>query len=164
MQNLVIGPLWDPIAAGAAMDAGEGATLDLRIGGKMGLTSGQPLDLRVTVGRSCRTAMQSYGPSPEPLGDCVGVSVDGVAIVLNTLRTQAFGPELFTNVGIDPRSCRIVVVKSTQPFRAGFGPLAADVLYIGGPGTLERDLARLPFRKVQRPKWPFDAIRAPRCS
>ena len=99
LQDVAIGPLWDPIAAGAAMDAGEGATLDLRIGGKMGPTSGQPLDLRVKVGRTCRNAMQSYGPSHEPLGDCVGVSVNGVAIVLNTLRTQAFGPELFTNVG-----------------------------------------------------------------
>jgi microcystin degradation protein MlrC len=158
LQDVAIGPLWDPIAAGAAMDAGEGATLDLRIGGKMGPTSGQPLDLRVKVGRVCRNAMQSYGPSHEPLGDCVAVSVNGVAIVLNTLRTQAFGPELFTNVGIDPRSCRIVVVKSTQHFHAGFGPLAAEVLYIGGPGTLERDLARLPFRKIRRPKWPFDAL------
>ena len=99
LQDVAIGPLWDPIAAGAAMDAGEGATLDLRIGGKMGPTSGQPLDLRVKVGRVCRNAMQSYGPSHEPLGDCVAVSVNGVAIVLNTLRTQAFGPELFTNVG-----------------------------------------------------------------
>ena len=158
LQDVAIGPLWDPIAAAAAMDAGEGATLDLRIGGKMGPTSGQPLDLRVTVGRICRNALQSYGPSHEPLGDCVGVAVNGVHIVLNTLRTQAFGPELFTNVGIDPRSCRIVVVKSTQHFHAGFAPLAAEVLYIGGPGTLERDLARLPFRKIRRPKWPFDAI------
>jgi microcystin degradation protein MlrC len=140
------------------MDAGEGATLELRIGGKMGPTSGQPLDLRVTVGRVCRSALQSYGPSHEPLGDCVAVTVNGVHIVLNTLRTQAFGPELFTNVGIDPRSCRIVVVKSTQHFHAGFGPLAAEVLYIGGPGTLERDLARLPFRRIRRPKWPFDAV------
>ncbi|MGH6962370.1 MAG: MlrC C-terminal domain-containing protein [Dongiaceae bacterium] len=40
---------------------------------------------------------------------------------------------MFTNVGIDPRSCRIVVVKSTQHFHAGFGPLAAEVLYIEVP-------------------------------
>jgi microcystin degradation protein MlrC len=65
---------------------------------------------------------------------------------------------LFTNVGIDPRSRRIVVVKSTQHFHAGFGPFAADVLYVGGPGALERDLARLPYRRIVRPKWPFDAI------
>src|SRR4029450_14052288 len=123
----------------------------------MGTPSGQPRDLRVPVGRICRSALQSYGPSHEPLGDCVGVSVSGVHIVLNTLRTQAFGPELFTNVGIDPRSCRIVVVKSARHFHAGFGPLAAEVLYIGGPGTLERALGRLPFRKIQRPKWPLDA-------
>jgi microcystin degradation protein MlrC len=158
LRDVAIGPLWDPIAVGAAIDAGEGATLDLRIGGKMGPTSGQPLDLRVTVDGICRNARQSYGPSMEPLGDCVGLSVDGVDLVLNSLRTQAFGPELFTNVGIDPKARRILVVKSTHHFHAGFAPLAGEVLYIGGPGTLERDLARLPFRKISRPKWPFDAL------
>jgi microcystin degradation protein MlrC len=51
-----------------------------------------------------------------------------------------------------------VVVKSTHHFHAGFSPLAADVLYIGGPGTLERDLACLPYRKIMRPTWPFDPL------
>jgi microcystin degradation protein MlrC len=158
LQDVALGPLWDPVAAAVAMDAGEGATLDLRIGGKMGRASGQPLDLRVTVTGVCRNATQSYGVSHEPLGDCVAVRVDGIDVVLNTLRTQAFGPELFENVGIDPRSRRIVVVKSTQHFHAGFGPFAADVLYVGGPGSLERDLSRLPYRKIVRPKWPFDPL------
>ena len=158
LQDVALGPLWDPVAAAVAMDAGEGATLDLRIGGKMGRASGQPLDLRVTVTGICRNATQSYGISHEPLGDCVAVRANGVDIVLNTLRTQAFGPELFENVGIDPRSRRIVVVKSTQHFHAGYGPFAADVLYVGGPGSLERDLSRLPYRKIVRPKWPFDPL------
>lgn len=161
VSDAAFGPLWDPVAAGVAMDAGEGAVLDLRIGGKMGRTSGPPLDLRVTVTGICRGALQSYGVSREPLGDCVAVRTGGVDIVLNTLRTQAFGPELFANVGIDPASRRIVVVKSTHHFHAGFSPFAADVLYVGGPGTLERDLARLPFRKIRRPKWPFDPIAEP---
>jgi microcystin degradation protein MlrC len=156
LEDVALGPLWDPIAAAVAMDAGEGATLDLRVGGKMGPASGPPLDLRATVTGICRNAVQSYGVSHEPLGDCVAIRANGVAIVLNTLRTQAFGPELFTNVGIDPRSCRIVVVKSTHHFHAGFNPIAADILYVGGPGTLERDLARLPYRRITRPKWPFD--------
>jgi microcystin degradation protein MlrC len=42
--NACIGPLWDPIAARIAFDAGVGATLMLRIGGKIGPLSGQPLD------------------------------------------------------------------------------------------------------------------------
>ena len=157
LRDVALGPLWDPIAAGIAIEAGTGARLSLRVGGKMGPTSGQPLDLSVTVGGICRNAMQSYGASREPLGDCVAVSAAGVDIVLNTLRTQAFGPELFTNVGIDPTQKRIVIVKSTHHFHAGFAPFAADVIYVGGPGTLERDLKRLPFRKIARPKWPLDA-------
>ncbi|MGH6959662.1 MAG: M81 family metallopeptidase, partial [Dongiaceae bacterium] len=135
-ESAAIGPLWDPIAAGVAMDAGEGATVNLRVGGKMGPSSGQPLDLRVTVGRICRDALQTYGSSKEPLGDCVALKVQGVDIVINTLRTQAFGPERFSNVGIDPAGRRILVVKSSHHFHAGFAPLAASVLYLSGPGAL----------------------------
>ena len=47
--NVCLGPLWDPVAVRIAFEAGEGATLLLRIGGKVGPLSGDPLDLRVTV-------------------------------------------------------------------------------------------------------------------
>ena len=99
------------------------------IGGARGLPQGaaepgfepvetrrQPVALQVRRG-----ALQSYGVSREPLGDCVAVRAGGVDIVLNTLRTQAFGPELFTNVGIDPASRRIVVVKSSDSTNAHTG-------------------------------------------
>jgi microcystin degradation protein MlrC len=41
--------MWDPIAHHLARSAGPGARMALRLGGKMGPTSGDPLDLDVTV-------------------------------------------------------------------------------------------------------------------
>jgi microcystin degradation protein MlrC len=49
IENAAIGCIWDPIAASVAIEAGLGARLDLRIGGKMGPMSGDPVDLHVTV-------------------------------------------------------------------------------------------------------------------
>ena len=42
--NACLGPLWDPVAVRIAFDAGVGATLPLRIGGKIGPLSGDPID------------------------------------------------------------------------------------------------------------------------
>lgn len=156
VEGAALGPLWDPVAVRIAMEAGVGAKLALRIGGKVGPQSGDPIDLAVTVTGVCPQALQSFGASKSALGDCVCVRGRGVDIVLNSKRSQAFGPELFTNVGIDLQACRIVVVKSSQHFYAGFAPLAREVLYMDGPGSLARDITRLSYRRIRRPMWPFD--------
>lgn len=151
-----VAPIWDPVAVRLAMEAGEGARLDLRVGGKLGPQSGDPVDLRVRVRAICRDAEQYLGVSRSSAGDCVAVHADGLDLVLTSLRTQAFSPEIFTNVGIDPAGKRILVVKSSQHFHAGFAPLAAEVFYLDGPGSMPRDITRLPFRRIRRPMWPFD--------
>lgn len=156
LRDVALGPLWDPIAVATCFAAGEGATLPLRFGGKMCPLSGAPVDADVTVTALARQAMQYLGDTPAPLGDCAAIRFDGIDVVLNGTRTQAYSPDLFTNVRIDPARRRIVVVKSTQHFHAGFAPLAAQVVYVAAPGVVAPDFARLPFRKIARPKWPFD--------
>src|SRR2546421_423100 len=89
--------------------------------------------------RSCRSmkdcapprdCWQRFGPTQVPLGNCAAVRIGGVDVVLIANRTQALGLELFTNVGIDPLSCKVLVVKSTNHFMAAFGPIAKRVIYI----------------------------------
>ncbi len=50
-----------------------GATIPLRFGGKIGPTSGQPVDATVTVTGVARACWQSFGPTQVPLGDCAAV-------------------------------------------------------------------------------------------
>jgi microcystin degradation protein MlrC len=91
-----------------------------------------------------------------PLGDCAAVRVGGVEIVLIANRTQALGLELFTNLGIDPRQRRIVVVKSTNHFMAAFGPIAKRVIYVDSDAPLARDYRKIAYQRVERPIWPLD--------
>ena len=63
-------------------------------------------------------------------------------------------PDVFTQLGLDPASKRLVVVKSTQHFYAGFEPLATEVLYVSSPGTLSSDHGAIPYAKRQTPFWP----------
>ncbi len=156
IRNVALGPLWDPVAVRVAMEAGQGAELDLRIGGKIGPLSGDPVDLRVTVAGICPNATQRFGDSDDRLGDCVCVTAQDIRIVLNSNRTQAFGPELFTNVGVDPGGQKLIVVKSAQHFYAGFAPLAQEVLYVDAPGSASRDITQSTYEKIKRPLWPFD--------
>jgi microcystin degradation protein MlrC len=154
--NACLGPLWDPIAARIAFDAGIGATLMLRIGGKIGPLSGDPVDALCTV-KALLPEMKMTGlaGTPLPMGDSALVETAGIEIVLITLRNQAMGTDLFTQLGCDLAAKKIIVVKSSQHFYASFSKLAKHVIYVGAPGAVTLDLNTLPYKKVRRPKWPL---------
>jgi microcystin degradation protein MlrC len=159
VENAAVACLWDPVAVQVAMEAGEGAQFDLRLGGKMGPMSGDPLDLRVTVTGIAPQATQSFGQGPDKgqsrLGDTVALHSQGIDVVVNAIRTQVLSPDVFTNVGIDPTQKRALVVKSMQHFYAGFAPIASQILYVAAPGALMPDLKALPYRKASRSMWPL---------
>ncbi len=161
VQNASLGPIWDPIAVRLCFDAGLGAVFPLRFGGKIGPASGLPIDAEVTVTGLKRDCWQRFGPTQVPLGDCAAIRIGGLEVVLITKRTQALGLELFSNLGIDPRAKKLVVVKSTNHFMAAFGPIAKQVLYLESDGPLNRDYREIPYKKVQRPIWPLDEVTTP---
>jgi microcystin degradation protein MlrC len=150
--------VWDPTAVRIAFDAGEGARLALRIGGKISPLSGEPLDLQVTVRKLVRDHLQTgLSNTPTPMGDCALVEANGIEILLVTLRNQAMGTDLFTKAACDLAGKKIVVVKSSQHFYASFSRIAKHVIYADAPGSVTRDLSTLPFRKVRSPLWPLAA-------
>ena len=154
--NAVLGPLWDPVAVRIAFDAGVGAQLPLRIGGKISPLSGQPLDLLCTVKSLTPSLIQTgLSNTPTPMGDCALVHAQGIEILLCSLRNQAMGTDLFTGAGCELAQRKIIVVKSSQHFYASFSKIAAKVIYADAPGSVARDLNTLPYRKVRRPKWPL---------
>ena len=159
IENVALGCIWDPVAVSMAMDAGVGARLDMRIGGKMGKMSGDPLDLTVTVTGIAEDAVQYFGPEKTkqivPVGHSVGLHVNGIDIVLISTRTQVFSPHVFTNVGIDPTKKRLVIVKSTQHFYARFEPIASHVLYISATGAVQPDFKSIPYQFASRNRYPL---------
>lgn len=160
-DNVALGPIWDPVAVRLCFDAGAGASFPLRFGGKIGPRSGVPVDATVEVIGCAEDCWQSFGPTKVPLGDCAAIRAGGIEVVLITKRTQALGLELFTNLGIDPRAKKLVVVKSTNHFMAAFGPIAKKVIYIDSDAPLTRDYRKIPYRRVQRPIWPLDEHTTP---
>ncbi len=156
VEAAAVAPIWDPIAVRLCFDAGLGAEFPLRFGGKIGPTSGQPIDAVVTVAAVQRDCWQSFGPTKVPLGDCAAVRIGGIEVVLISNRTQALGLELFRNLGIEPGERKLVVVKSTNHFMAAFGPIAKKVIYVDSDGPLSRDYRKIPYTRIERPIWPLD--------
>lgn len=155
LGNAAIGCIWDPVLVAVAMELGEGVEADLRIGGKMGPMSGDPVDLRVRIGKIAPNAQQLFGQGTGKLGDSVALhGPNGIDIVAIAHRTQTFSPHVFTNVGIDPYQKQILVVKSMQHFYAAFAPIAAQILYVSAPGALVPDMAQIPLRRANPNLWP----------
>src|SRR5947208_2057011 len=143
VQNAAVAPIWDPMAVRMAFDAGEGAKLPFRFGGKTAKSSGPPVDAEVEVIRCVRDAHQSFSGAVVALGDAASIRIGGVSAVLISTRSQGMGIDLFSNLGIDPKQQKILVVKSNQHFYASFSQIAAQVIYAEGDGPLPRDYRRL---------------------
>ena len=157
VEGAALAPIWDPIAVRFCFAAGEGARFPLRFGGKTAPTSGAPIDAEVKVTKLVHDATQTaLDGGISPLGDAAAIEVGGIAVVLISRRTQAFAPDLFGNLGIDPRARNPVVVKSTNHFHAAFAPIAKEVLYVEGNGPIPRNHRDVPYTRIKRPIWPLD--------
>jgi microcystin degradation protein MlrC len=160
VTNACFGFIYDPEVAEAAHRAGIGATIDVHLGGKHDDVHGEPLALRayvkcLTDGRFTYTTPMydgvrtSYGPMAR-------LVVDGIDIVVGSARSQTFDTEVFLLHGIDVTRYKIVALKSSQHFRAGFGDLAAEIVTADAPGLTTERVEVFERTRAPGPLWPKD--------
>lgn len=155
VTGVATGCYWDPQAVQFCFEADEGATFLLRIGGKCGPASDDPVDVAVTVRKLLRKHGQTgLSGGHVALGPSAWVSANGIDIVLVSERRQTFSPQAFTGLGIELSDKRLVVVKSTQHFHAAFAPIARDIRYVSAGGAIAPEFASIPYTKRTRPFWP----------
>jgi microcystin degradation protein MlrC len=146
--DAAFGSIWDPRAAAACAEAGVGARLNLRLGGKSGPASGDPADLAVVV-RAVRDShdQAGLGDSRVAMGLSVWLAIDGIDVVVNSIRTQTFAPDAFTGLGIELGAKRLIAVKSSQHFQGHFAPLADAIIHCATPGAIQMNFAQIPYLK-----------------
>lgn len=156
VANVAIGAFWDPGAIAVCCEAGEGARLALRLGGKCGPASGDPVDIDVTVKAIKEDHAQSAGTDfRSPCGRSVWVGgPNDLDLVLISRRQQVFGTDLFEGLGVPLRKKRVIVVKSSQHFHTAFAPIAGDILYINAPGLLSVSFETFQYRHRDLNYWP----------
>ena len=158
IRDVVLGIYWDPILVQIIEDAGVGATLPIRLGGKIGPSSGDPIDLTVTVRGIGKDMSHALGESSMVLGTMVWLEADGVHLFVNTIRTQVFHPAPFEELGIDLSAMKLLIVKSTQHFYEAWAPLGTSVHYVSTPGGMPFDVAQIPYTRLTRAVWPLQDV------
>jgi microcystin degradation protein MlrC len=153
--DAAIGTIWDPIAVQICMAAGEGAEIPLRFGAKSAPGTGNPIDGRVKIIRLVRNAEMRFGESIAPFGDSAHIRLNGIDIILNSIRAQSYDPSLFSAMGIDPTSKKILVIKSTNHFYAAFSKIASDIIYCSAGTPYPNNPATTPYQHAPRDIWPM---------
>ena len=158
----------DPAVAAAAHAAGAGAHLDLSLGGKTDRRHGDPLPVRAAVGALSDGAYVNEGPMMAGVRVALGPSAvlvcrppddpgaPGVEVLVTSRAETPIALNAFRAHGIEPTERRVIGLKGKGHFRAAFGPIAARIVLVEGPGISGADLTRLPLAQVRRPIWPLD--------
>lgn len=149
--DVAMGIFYDPQVVEIASNAGVGAQLTIRLGGKMGSSSGDPVDLEVTVVAMRKSYLHAWPQQSGesrlfPAGDVVGLTHGSLDIVVSSERCQCFSPSVFADLGFDLPRKRLLLPKSNQHFYNAFAALASEVIYMAGPGATPPDPRQLQYQ------------------
>jgi len=169
LDDVVAGPFWDPAAVQQMFKAGEGAELSFALGGKTDMPAlelkGRPLNVRGRVAKLTDGHFTVTGPMMTgmqiSLGRTAVLDTGKVLIFVSENRYEPFDTGCFTHAGVDPAKKKYVLIKSRQHFRAGFEPLAKEIILVAGPGVCSSDYSLFPFKHMRRPIYPLDDMSTP---
>ncbi len=155
-QEVLMGLFHDAESAEKAHRAGQGAKLNLAIGGKSGLPGHHPVEAKfevLAIGDGiCRYSGEMYGGGIATLGKTAALrmieSGAKIDLVVTSVRNQCLDRAHFTHIGLNPTSYSVICVKSTTHFRADFQPIASDVKAVAAPGTFLCDLDQIPYYNI----------------
>jgi len=134
-----------PDVAAAAHAAGLGAHLNIPIGEPA--YPGPWTVVALSDGHFAGTAPMLRSKFAE-MGKTAVLRQNGVEVLVASIRQQPIHRETFSHLGIDPRARKIVALKSSVHFRAGFQPIAAEVITCASPGMNLADPADFVYRKL----------------
>jgi microcystin degradation protein MlrC len=131
-------------AVATCVEAGAGATVDLRVGGQFGGSEPVPLSGQVVSVHD-----------DERSGPIAVVRAGGVSAILTTRRAAFHFVRQFTDLGLDPASVDLVAVKIGY-LEPDLFAAAGDHLLALTPGGVNQKLSDLTYRQVVRPIHPLD--------
>jgi microcystin degradation protein MlrC len=153
--------IYDVQTAALAHEVGVGQRVRVRLGGKTDDVHGAPIEAEayvkaLTDGKFRLTTMMGRGQAVD-LGAMARLEIGGIDVLVASERNQVLDDEVFLLHGIDVRRKKIVALKSSAHFRAGFTQLAKAIITADAPGaTTLRFEREFTYGRVRRPMWPLD--------
>lgn len=155
LERVAIASFHDPAVVRIAADAGVGARIAIRLGGKTGPTSGDPLDLDVEVIAVAHDLAQMAIDVPYSMGPSAWLRHAGIDIVVCSKRAGIFATSIFEDLGIRLAERHLVIVKSSSHHEAAYNPIARHTWKVATPGALDLDFTRLPYARRARDFYPL---------
>lgn len=147
-----VGNFFDPAAARAAHAAGIGDKISLSLGGRS-QPGDSPLEGEFTVESLSdgifRAPGPFYGGRVLHMGPSACLRLNGIRIAVTSAKAQMADREQFRTLGIIPEKEKILVVKSSNHFRADFQAHSQAVLICAAPGPMAVDPAQLQWKRLR---------------
>jgi microcystin degradation protein MlrC len=147
-QNAVFAGIADRPATEACYKAGVGARIPLSIGATLDPKASQPVKAEGVV--------KFLLTETDPARREAVVEIQGITLVLAAYRRPYHDLQDFTRFGLDPKSFKIIVVKSGY-LSPELAPIANPSLMALTDGSINQDIVLLPANRYRRPSYPFVA-------
>lgn len=148
VPSALVAGIADLPATRACYAAGVGASVPLRIGATLDPDGSTPVAAHAQV----RFLAETQAPAERQ----AVVAIDGITIVLTARRRPFHSFADFQSLGLDPRTQRLLVVKSGY-LSPDLAPIANPGLMALTPGVVDQHVTRAPRHRLRRPCFPFDA-------
>jgi len=159
----VVCSISDQEAIDECVEAGVGAVLTMKIGGKRDRFHGDPVEVTGKVKLIHDGEFMRKGPMLTGTLQTVGKTVvleiggiGGIEVMLTEHRAHPNDLEYFRAFGIEPTERKMLVLKSAAHYRAAFDPIARLTIEVDAPGLTSPDFHRFDFKQVRRPMYPLD--------
>ncbi|WP_099355240.1 M81 family metallopeptidase [Fredinandcohnia onubensis] len=163
LEKACFGYVFDQEVALAAHKAGVGSFIEVELGGKTDSLHGKPLQIiayvkSVTDGQFTQSSPM-WGGLQVNLGKSARLQVNGVDIIVCSVKSQVLDEQIFLLHGIDVSTYKIVALKSSQHFRAAFEPISKKIITVDSPGLTTMDFTSFKYKNIQRPVYPIDEVK-----
>jgi len=163
VEDAALAVLYDPQVAEQAWQAGEGAVIQVALGGKISPEiTGGPLHCTALVEKLTDGCYRNRDQMNQGVAMCLGNSallkIGGVQVIVCSRHTQPYDLEVYRHCGIAPENMKLLVVKSAAHFRASFGTVAKAIYDVETPALGPMRPQMLPLSHSRRPIWPLDDI------
>lgn len=152
--------IYDPEVAQQATEAGVGATISCRLGGKTDKLHGEPIEIEnayvkcVSDGGFVRQSQINLG-ARNSLGPTVCLQVGNVEIGVACFRTQIFDEGPFITAGMTWSNKQLLALKSAQHFKGWWADKVKAIVTCDAPGVGSSDLTTFRFRYANTSHYPL---------
>jgi microcystin degradation protein MlrC len=152
--------LVDAAAADTCRQAGVGSEVALAVGSSIDTRFHEPVAVAGTVGATGEGRYVLTGPvftgMEVSMGAWARIDSGTLSILVTERPACTFDPATFEHAGLDPDAADVVVVRSANLFRAGWGARSDGAIILDLPGASTPRLERLTFERASRPLYPLD--------